>query len=167
LWTGNSGLFDTVFPDPSPCQTRLLTEAFPSRVEKLILFKHPTRLLVRYLLSLKSVDFLAAKAVKLDALRWKPMTTLLILYVTAADAGQILLNANVVKGVLRSDMKGNIEGRTIEIKGIKAVRGTETGFVRVEQQPKEAKEGQAVVFLVTGAEQSLFEKYKGRPVEFR
>lgn len=95
------------------------------------------------------------------------MTTLLILYVAAADVGQILLNARVVKGILRSDMKGNIEGRTIEIKSIKAVRGTETGLVRVEQQPREAKEGQTVVFIVDGAEKWLFDKYKGRPVEFR
>jgi hypothetical protein len=95
------------------------------------------------------------------------VTTLLVLYVATADAGQILLNARVVRGVLRSDMKGNIEGRTIEIKRINAVRGTETGVVRVEQQPREAKEGQEVVFLVTGAEKWLFEKYRGRPVEFR
>jgi hypothetical protein len=95
------------------------------------------------------------------------MTTVLILHVFPADAEQILLNARVVKGTLKSDMKGNIEGRTIEIKNIKAVRGTETGIVRVEQEPREAREGQVAVFLVTGAERSLFEKYRGRPVEFR
>lgn len=95
------------------------------------------------------------------------MTTLLILYVGVADAGQILLNARIVRGTLRSDMKGNLEGRTIEIRSIKAVRGTETGVVRVERQPKEATEGQEIVFLVTGAEKSLFDKYKGRPIEFR
>nr|MDO8133622.1 hypothetical protein [Candidatus Njordarchaeum guaymaensis] len=58
------------------------------------------------------------------------MTTLLILYVAAAEAGQILLNAKVVKGILRNDMKGIIEGGTIEMKRINAVRGTETSVAR-------------------------------------
>jgi hypothetical protein len=95
------------------------------------------------------------------------VTTLLILYVGAGEGGQVLLNARVVRGTLRDDMKGDLEGRTVVIERIKAVRGTETGVVRIDQHAREAREGQEILFLVTGAEKSLFDKYRGRPIEFR
>ena len=82
------------------------------------------------------------------------------------EPNQTLLNLKILKGVLKTGMKGILNGKSLVIVELISGRGVENNEYRVEKSPKEVREGWMAVALVTGGDQTFFEKNKAIPIEF-
>jgi hypothetical protein len=100
------------------------------------------------------------------------MVVVYIARVNKLGSGEVVLVTKIAKGVLTDSMKATIEGKVVSIKkmmsrSMDASAGPRGASVMRPTPLKEAKEGQVVEMMVTGADYTTLSKYASKNVEFQ